>query len=73
MAGLIRVHQEVERNSGGDTSCWRGVRYDQSRQEYTCVRVFCKCYVVYWGEMALLRQRNAQGSNAAEIEKKIKR
>lgn len=33
-----------------------------------------KCYTIgIYFQMALLRQRTAQGSNAAEIEKKIKR
>lgn len=27
MSEQIRVHQEVERDSGGYTSCWRGVQY----------------------------------------------
>lgn len=51
--------------------CWRG---GLSGQFHSYKPVKYKCYAVgIYFQMALLRQRTAQGSNAAEIEKKIKR
>lgn len=52
-------------------SCWR---FGLSHLLYSYKPVKYKCYAIgIYFQMALLRQRTAQGSNAAEIEKKIKR
>lgn len=70
-AAKMLLYPEVKEDSGGETSCWRG---GLSGQLYSYKPVKYKCYAVaIYFQMALLRQRTAQGSNAAEIEKKIKR
>lgn len=64
------VYPEVKENSGGEPS-WRGGLSDPF---YSYKPVKYKCYAIgIYFQMGLLRQRTAQGSNAAEIEKKIKR
>lgn len=64
------VYPEVKENSGGEAKQRGGL----SDPLYSYKPVKYKCYTIgIYFRMALLRQRAAQGSNAAEIEKKIKR
>lgn len=59
------------RFQAGKPSFWR-VGHCDHLYPYKTVKYECYAVGIYF-QMALLRQRTAQGSNAAEIEKKIKR